>query len=230
VTRGRAWGSFLEVRENAAESYLLHAQRERAWARRSRGEFSIFMASATEPFPVAERRFRISQQVLEAMREEPPDLLIVQTHTADVARYADLLHGLPRVRVHISIETDRERLPGLPPPASPVQARFEAARALHESGLEVAITVSPLLPIEDPERFFERIARSAGAVVLDHYVGGDGTPDGSRTARTPVPAVMESLEPGCTKLDYRGRMVEVARRIMPGRVGVYTDGFAARYF
>ena len=37
------------------------------------------------------------------------------------------LAGRCRLRVHLSIETDRERLPGLPPHGSPVAARMEAA-------------------------------------------------------------------------------------------------------
>src|SRR4051795_11286173 len=57
VTQGRPWGSFLEVRRNAAESYLAAHEREAAWARRSRGSFAIFFSSATEPFPAQERRF-----------------------------------------------------------------------------------------------------------------------------------------------------------------------------
>ena len=228
VTRGRPWGSFLEVRENAAESYLRNVGRERAWAR-NRGEFAIFMASATEPFPVAERRFGVTRRVLEAMIEDPPDLLIVQTHSAEVERYAGLLQRIPRVRVHLSIETDRERLPGLPPPASPVERRFAAARSLKEQGLQVVITVSPLLPIGHPRAFFERIAESAHAVVLDHYIGGDGTPDGRRTSQTPVPEAMRALEPDSVTLAYRDRMAALARAVMPGRVGVNIDGFAARY-
>lgn len=228
ITAGREWGTFLEVRENAAESYLARVGRERAWARK-RGGFVVFMASATEPFPVAERRYGVSQRVLEAMAEEPPDLLIVQSHTAELVRYQAHLKAIPRLRVHLSIETDRERILGLPPPATPVEARFQAARALHEAGFEVAITVSPLLPIEHPARFFERVRASAGAVVLDHYIGGDGTPDGRRTARTPVPAAMRALDPASTTLAYRDRMADVARSIMPGRVGVSIDGFAGRY-
>lgn len=226
VTRGRPWGSFLEVRGNAAESYLAQVSRERAWARR-RGEFVIFMASATEPFPVAERRFGVTQRVLRAMAQEPPDLLIVQSHTAEVTRYQELLRALPRVRIHLSVETDRERLPGLPPPAVPVRQRLEAAGQLKAAGFTVVITVSPLLPIEHPERFFARVAEVADAVVLDHFIGGDGTPDGRRTARTAVPAAMRALEPGSERLDYRDRMAVVARRFLP--VGLSVDGFAGRY-
>jgi len=40
---------------------------------------------------------------------------------------------------------------------------------------------------------------------------------------------MESLQPGSTELSYRDRLVELARRRLPGRVGVGIDGFAGRY-
>src|SRR4051812_40479833 len=45
VTRGRRWGSFLEVRTNAAEAYRKSYGREAEWARRTHGAFSIFCSS-----------------------------------------------------------------------------------------------------------------------------------------------------------------------------------------
>src|SRR5436190_17654652 len=47
ITRGRPWGGFLEVRENAAASYRDNFERERRWAHRKGREFSIFCSSAT---------------------------------------------------------------------------------------------------------------------------------------------------------------------------------------
>lgn len=232
LTQGRAWGSFLDVRDGAAEAYLRDYDRERSWAQRRRDGFVIFLSSASEPFPPQELRLGATRSVLEAMIERPPDGLIVQSHSPLVARECDLLlqlAGRCNLRVHLSIETDRERLPGLPPPASPIGKRFEAARALRESGLRVVITVSPLLPILDPDRFFERIAGVADAVVLDHFIGGDGSHGGSRTRRTALPAAMAAVDPDSVKLSYRDRMGAIAERYLPGRVGYHIDGFAGRW-
>lgn len=232
VTRGEAWGSFLEARTNAAQRYREQAPRERRWARRTRGGFSVFLSSSTDPFVPQERSLGITRQILEAICDEPPDALVVQTHSHRVTDYLDLYPRLAdacRLRFHVSIESDRDRLPGLPPPASPVAKRFAAARALRAAGLRVVVTVSPLLPIEDPEGFFARIARVADAVVIDHFVGGDGSPDGARTHRTRLPASMEAVLPGSSELAYRDAIVAVARRALPGRVGVGAEGFAARY-
>ena len=140
----------------------------------------------------------------------------------DLAQRCDL-------RVHLSIESDRDSLPGLPPPAASVERRLAAAATLRDAGLRTVVTVSPLLPIRDPRRFFGRLAELADAVVIDHFIGGDGSPDGARTARTALPVAMEAVHPGSTRLAYRDEMVAIARQVMPGRVGVSRDGFAGRY-
>ncbi len=232
ISRGEAWGSFLEARTNAAERYREQAARERRWARRERGDFSIFLSSSTDPFVPQERSRGITRRVLEAMCEEPPDALVVQTHSHRVGDYLDLYPRLARacrLRFHLSIESDRDHLPGLPPPASSVARRLAAAEALRAAGLRVVVTVSPLLPIERPEGFFASIARVADAVVIDHFVGGDGSPDGARTRRTPLPAAMEALLPGSSELAYRDAIVAIARRALPGRVGIGPEGFAGIY-
>lgn len=236
LLRGRTWGGFLEVRINAADSYRRNYPRERRWARQHRGGFSIFCSSATEPFLPQESRYGVTRAVLEAMCELPPDGLVLQTHSHRVADYVELLQRLAAnfkreadLRVHVSIETDREAIPGLPPHASRLEDRWEACAHLRGAGLFTVVTVAPLLPIADPEAFFRRIAGVADAVVIDHYIQGDGSPDGSRTARTGLPAAMAAVDPASTALAYRDRIVEIARRYLPGRVGVNIDGFAGRY-
>lgn len=239
VNRGRRWGSFIEVRENAAEAYLAQVDREREWARRSRGRFAIFMSSATEPFQPIEPTARVTFGLLSAMVEAPPDYLIVQTHSHRVAEetylpvYARLRERMnAKLRFHISIESDRDELPGLPRSASPVARRCDAARRLRAVGHRVVVTVAPLLPILNPPRFFERLGDVADAVVIDHFIEGDGSPrgDGSRTRRTPLPMAMEHVQSGSTTLAYRDEIVAIARRVLgPSRVGVGVAGFAGRF-
>jgi DNA repair photolyase len=233
VTRGQPWGSFVEARTNAAEAYVDEYESEREWARRTRGRFGVFLSSATEPFQPAERKHRVTRRVLEAMALRPPDLLIVQSHSHHVADYLDLYPALAArcgaMRVHVSIESDRDDLPGLPRAASPVAKRMEAATALRAAGLRVVATVAPLLPIDDPPAFFSRLVGVADAVVIDHFIGGDGSRGGSRTRRTPLPLAMAAAEPRSVSLDYRDEMIAVARRCFPpGCVGVGVDGFAGR--
>jgi hypothetical protein len=100
---------------------------------------------------------------------------------------------------------------------------------LQSAGLQTVVTVSPLLPIADPPRFFGRIAAVADAVVLDHFIQGDGSDAGSRTLRTPLPAAMAAIAPESVTLAYRDRMAAIAHEYLPGRVGVNIEGFAGRY-
>ena len=232
VLQGRAWGSFLDVRTNAAESYLKNAHREAAWARRTLGRFSIFCSSATDPFVPQDRKYHVTHRLLQAMHEVPPDELILQTHSPLVLDELPQLQQLQakcRVRVHVSIESDQDRLPGLPPPAASVQARLNACRELKRAGLEVVVTVAPLLPIHAPDAFFASLAEVADAVVIDHFIGGDGSTNGSRTLRTPLPAAIRAVEPRAASLEYRDEMVAIARRHFPTRTGVGIDGFAGRW-
>jgi DNA repair photolyase len=83
----------------------------------------------------------------------------------------------------------------LPPPASSVEKRISAAATLKDTGMTVVITVSPLLPMLQPHSFFERLTKAADAVVIDHFIEGDGTRDGSRTLRTALPATMKLVNP-----------------------------------
>jgi DNA repair photolyase len=232
LLRGRRWGSFLEIRDNAADSYREHASRESAWARKNRGAFSIFCSSATDPFLPQERQFGITAGILAAMVEQPPDELLLQTHSPAVLDVLPVLRKLNqccRLRVHISIESDRETLPELPPPAASVERRLQACAELKAAGLFSVVTVAPLLPIEGPARFFARIAGAANAVVIDHFIGGDGSDSGIRTLKTQLPAAMSRIDPRSVTLDYRDEMIQMAQRFLPGRVGVSREGFAGRY-
>jgi DNA repair photolyase len=231
LTRGAAWGGFLEARTNAPDCYRRQYPRELNWARRACGRFGIFLSSSTEPFQPFEPKFRVTRAVLEAMIEQPPDFLILQTHSHRVTDYLDLYPQLAErteLRFHLSIESDRDRLPGLPPPASSVEQRIHAAGTLKATGLPVVITVSPLLPIADPDRFFQRLAGVADAVVIDHFIYGDGSSDGARTRRTRLPEAMSNIDPESLSLGYRDRIAGIAQRYFPGNVGISIDGFAGR--
>jgi DNA repair photolyase len=232
ITHGRRWGTFVEARTNAAEAYRTQYAREQSWARRSRGQFGIFLSSSTEPFQPAEKKYRITRSLLEAMLEMPPDFLIIQTHSPQVVDYLDLYPELAKythLRFHISIETDTDRLGDLPRPASPIAKRIAAAGQLRAAGLRTVITVSPLLPIANPDDFFARLAEVADAVVIDHFIGGDGSANGARTLRTSLPQVMAAINPASVTLEYRQQIVEIAQRHFPGRVGVNIEGFAGQF-
>lgn len=231
LMKGRTWGGFVDVKINAAEVYSGSVLRERSWARARSQDFAVFLASATDPWQPLERKYRITRQVLRAMMESPPDRLILQTHSPDILDDLDLIQALSlrcRLRVQISIEGDRERLPGLPPPPSSLEDRIRALGVFAGRGVQTVACLSPLYPLKDPHRFFARLARTGiEAVVIDHFVQGDGTPDGSRTRQTRLPAAMAEVDPESLDLSYGDRVVAIARGYLP--VGVSASGFAGDY-
>ncbi len=231
LTRGREWGKFVDVKVNASDLYLQSAQRGKNWAHQRSIPFTIFMSSATDPWQPAEKKYRVTRAVLQAMTICPPDTLILQTHSASILDDQELLLELSRLcslRIHISIEGDRNRLPGLPPPPCSIEKRISALEQLSAQGLKTVACLSPLYPLENPQRFFERLKNAgASAVIIDHFIEGDGTAEGSRTLKTRLPFAMSQVREDSVHLPYRNHIVNIARNYLP--VGVSAQGFAGHY-
>lgn len=231
LTQGRDWGGFVEVKTNAPEIYLKTWQTEQRWAHRRDQPFSLFFSSSTEPWQPIEKQYRVTRSLLEAMRTHPPDELILQTHATamldDLSLVAELSQQC-RLRVHVSIESDIDRLPGQPPPPATVQARIDLLRQLRSAGIVAVACLSPLYPMHNPENFFEQLADAGtSAVVIDHFILGDGTREGSRTWKTELPAAMTAVDSASTHLEYRDRIAAIARNYLP--VGISASGFAGQY-
>jgi len=231
LTKGRDWGSFVEAKTNAPEVYLQTCEAEQRWAHRRDQPFTLFFSSSTEPWQPIEQQYRITRRLLEAMLTHPPDELILQTHATAILDDLPLIARLSehcRLRVHVSIEGDTERLPGLPPPPATVAGRIELLRQLRDAGIFAVACLSPLYPMKHPSAFFEQLAGAgASAVIIDHFIEGDGTAEGVRTWKTDLPPSMEAVNPESTQLAYRDRIAAIARTYLP--VGISAAGFAGQY-
>ena len=153
------WGTCLEVKVNAREVYRSDY---REWRKKHR-PLVVFMSSVTDPYVPQEERYRITRHLLQEMVTNPPDALVLQTHTPNPLWDAETLVAVAtkaRVIVQISVETDREYIPGFPRHAFSIAARLQALGELKALGLTTVGVVSPLMPMEDPEGF----ARRLGAV------------------------------------------------------------------
>ena len=230
--RGRAWGRFLDVKAGAVQAYC--TQYDRLKTPGNPKPLRIFMSSVTEPYPPQERTLRRTRELLEAMVERPPDLLAIQSHTPLVVEDLSLLRQLQRqcdVRVHITVETDKPRLPApFPNQAYSPHARIQALHALRTAGLDAVATVSPLLPLDDPRRFANELEQSCTRVILDHYLLGDGSKEGQRTKQTALPRLLrEEGYEEWTTLEKFHEIVDVFRTVFggPERVGVSREGFNA---
>lgn len=231
LMRGREWGSFVDIKINAAEIYLHTVEKEKKWARKNGGSFSIFFSSSTDPWQPVEKKYRVTRRLLETMHEVPPDQLILQTHSASLLDDLERIQSLSRIcdlRVHISIEGDRDHLDGLPPPPCSLEERVGVLKKLADLRIPVVACLSPLYPMQDPDAFFSRLSQiGITAVVIDHFIEGDGSRDGSRTLKTKLPQVMAKALPESLDLSYRDVIARIAGKYLP--VGISASGFAGHY-
>ena len=63
--------------------------------------------------------------------------------------------------------------------------------------------------------------------MIDHFIEGDGTQDGSRTQRTLLPLAIKSFDEQALELSYREKVAAIARNYLP--VGISAPGFAGVY-
>lgn len=220
--RKAEWGTWVDIKQNAKD--LLTKEIQRA---KGKGPVTIFMSSSTDPYQPIEHKEKVTRTLLEAMAQFPPDFLFVQTRSPLVRRDIDLLQALgDRVRVSITIETDREDMRRhFTPHAPPIPARLRALEELAAAGIPTQASIAPLLP--SSETFPHVLKRCADRVCIDDYFMGDGS-GGKRTETLKIRALYEELgltewyQPSAYRLVY-DRMA----RVFPAeRVLVSQQGFA----
>jgi len=182
------WGQWVDVKENAAE--LLHRELTKA---KQKGPVTIFMSSSTDPYQQVEYKERLTRSLLEVMTECPPDFLFVQTRSPLVTRDVDLLHKLEgRVRVSITVETDRKEIRQAFTPSAPtIASRLRALAFLREQHIPTQATIAPVLPCSD--HFAEKLASIVDKVCLDDFFMGDGS-KGRRTEKLGIQSLYAETE------------------------------------
>lgn len=222
--RPEPWGEWAEGKKGDPATLKRELARAKA-----KGPVAVFFSSATDPYQPLEVKLRLARGLLEAMAEaeSPPDFVLLQTRGPLVLRDIDVLRRLGgRVRVSLTVETDRDDVRrALTPSAPPLAARLRAMRELAEAGVAVQAAVSPLLP--HTPAFAEQLAASAPRVVLDDFFRGDGS-GGRRSERIGMRELYarhgwsEWYTP--RKLD---ELAEALReRMPPEAVTVSAEGFA----
>ncbi|RMH07521.1 MAG: radical SAM protein [Nitrospirae bacterium] len=232
--QGRKWGAFLDIKEGVTEIYRQQYDRLKHPRSGEPKPLHIFMSSVTEPYPPQERKARRTRQLLEEMVHRPPDFLVIQTHTplvADDLAVLLALHERCRLQINITVETDKLQLPPpFPPHAYSPESRIQALHTLHAHGLVTVATVSPLLPLDNPWRFARDLEAVSNQVVLDHYLLGDGSPQGLRTKQTELPRLLkETGFDDWNTLEKFEAIVGIFREVFKAspRVGVSREGFTA---
>ncbi|RKP55309.1 radical SAM protein [Cohnella endophytica] len=220
--RGQPWGSWAEPRKADPSKFRVELARAN-----QKGPVTVFFSSATDPYQPLEATLGVTRALLEAMADEPPAFVLLQTRSALVTRDIDVLQRLKgKLRVSMTVETDLEEVRReLTPSAPPLASRWSALRRLREAGIDIQAAVSPILP--HSADFAERLAEAVPRVVVDDYFRGDGS-GGKRSAALDLKSRYEKngwiswYDPSVAE-----HLVAKLRSMMgEASVGFSADGFA----
>jgi DNA repair photolyase len=153
------WGQFTTFKTNAAE--LLR--------RELRPGQRIYCSPLVDPYQPAEEQQRQMPAILDAVRDSPPRVFVLQTRGPMILADLDRLVALSQrttLRVSFSITTDREDVRKLyEPHCATFKERLDVVRTLRGAGIETYATLAPLLPC-DPEALAQAALEASGSDLI----------------------------------------------------------------
>ena len=227
-----SWGKWVKAKANALE--LMKAVPAGAMNDRV-----YYISTVTDPYQPLERTARITRAILAAVAvKHPRAKLVVQTRSPLVRRDTDILRKIidagGRVQVNMTVTTDDDSIRKTFEPGCPsINARLRAITELQGEGIQSCITLTPLLPLSDPQAFTERLKETG---VTRYIVQDFHLPDGgqetfiARTDRRAVQATTEHYQTGpngaikAYKQEHR-RNYRILKDAIPD-IGVGKAGFA----
>jgi DNA repair photolyase len=167
-TLKQEWGQWVQVKENALD--LLKKRRKRPLTGQT-----IYMSTVTDPYQPIEKELQLTRSILEELAMYHQPRLVIQTRSPLVTRDIDVLARFEQVQINMTVTTDDDAVRRVFEPMCPSNARrLEAVQRLHEAGLRTCITMTPLLPVRDPQQFAEQVrATGADRLVVQHFHDSD---------------------------------------------------------
>lgn len=203
------WGAWVKVKENAVR-LLQRARCSRSRPRRLEPGDAIYLSSVTDPYQPIEHKLRLTRALLEELIEVQPRLT-VQTRSPIATRDIDLFQQFRHIRVNFTITTDSEEVRLRYEPHCPsMEVRLRAAAAVQAAGIPIGISISPMLPVRDPESFAKRLAGLRAHEYVTQYL----KPARARFSGGTAPAALRQLaQDGWTIADYH-RVRGVLQRLL----------------
>lgn len=210
------WGYWVEVKENALEN--LRKKRRKPF----RGA-KIYLSTVTDPYQPIERKLELTRDLLRELLDYHDVRLVIQTRSPLVTRDIDILLQFPVVQVNMTVTTDSERVRRAFEPLCPSnKVRLKAIRELQEAGVQSCITITPLLPVENPEKFAQDIRNTGiSRFIIQPFHRGKGRfVKGTRAAATEI---LDEFKWG--DQEYQ-RVLKIFQKYIPS-IGVGQEGFKA---
>ena len=223
----KAWGNWVKAKSNAAQALAREVHLiENA---------SIYMATVTDPYQPVERQADITGSILDVMAQAKPKL-VIQTRfplvVRDIPRIEAIVTNGGMVQVNVTVTTDDDSLRRIMEPKCPsIPARMKALTDLSQAGVTTCATITPMLPVEDPEAFAIRLLDTGiEKVIVQQFHRAEGS--GEQFRRSTRPAALQWLEENWGKnwrRDYQNhyrRVVAELKKAFPNQVGEGQAGFA----
>jgi DNA repair photolyase len=209
----QSWGEWVRVKQNAV-ALLRKARTARSPNRRLERGDAVYLSTVTDPYQPVEQKLGLTRAILEELIRVQPRLTI-QTRSPIAARDIDLFKQFERIRVNFTITTDSEDVRLRYEPHCPaIDVRLKAAEAVARAGVPIGISISPMLPIRNPEAFARRIVDLHAA----EYVTQFFKPTRSRFSAGSSPdAIRRMQEDEWTLEKYRTARTAIAAALGPTR-------------
>jgi DNA repair photolyase len=149
-----SWGYWVNVKDNALD--LLRKFRKKPITGKT-----VYMSSVTDPYQPVEKKLGLTRSLLEELLDYHQPRLVIQTRSPLVTRDIDLLKQFHAVQVNMTVTTDSEKVRKTFEPLCPSnKSRLKAIQEVNEAGIDACITMTPLLPVEDPHIFAESLLKT----------------------------------------------------------------------
>jgi DNA repair photolyase len=209
------WGYWVSVKENAV--LLLQKFRKKPLL-----DKTLYLSSVTDPYQPIEKDLSLTRQILQELIDYHKVRLVVQTRSPLVTRDIDLLKKFDVVQVNMTITTDSERIRKVFEPYCPGnKQRIKAIREIHDSGVGACITMTPLLPVEDPHQFAKDLLETG---ITRYIIQPFHAERGKFIAGTRDEAKKLLNEFNWNDEEYK-RVFEIIKSYIPS-IGIGKEGFA----
>ena len=157
------WGSFVDVKINAARLLQREIKKKRAGR--------VWISGVCDPYQPIEKRYELTRRCLEILSKHRWPITI-QTKSPLVKRDLELLRTFNDIEVGLTITTADENIRKIFEPNSPaIKERIETLEKLHSAGLKTYSMIAPILP--RTEGLVTLLSKKADHVLIDkmnyHY-------------------------------------------------------------
>ncbi len=173
---------FMEMRDGTEFEQKIYVKQHtaellRRELRRIKPGEAIALGTATDPYQPAERRYEVTQGILQEFTRQRGFELGIVTKSNLIVRDLDLLGAIAlnnALSIHITVTTMNVDLARILEPRAPrPDLRMDAVRQLSEAGINVGVSLSPVLPgITDSPAGLEGVVCAAAAAGARHIFAG----------------------------------------------------------